>query len=177
MYNLLTRIYKHINVRWSRQARLIYAHEHQIHTVNRTRIPNSSIVRRGSALKLSIQRLTTKSIQGAPLALERVNNIHGGDGLAAGVLGIRHRATDHVFEEKLQDTTGLTVDKTGDALHTTTASEAADGRLGDASDGVAEYLAVTLGAALAETDATLSATRHFVVISSYPNVGYMTLQN
>ena len=53
---------------------------------------------------------------------------------------------------------GLLVDEAGDALHTTTAGEAADGRLGDALHVVAENLVVALGAALAEALAALTAS-------------------
>jgi hypothetical protein len=44
----------------------------------------------------------------------------------------------HIFEESLEDTTCLFVDETRDTLDTTTTSEAADGRLGDALDVVAQ---------------------------------------
>ena len=54
------------------------------------------------------------------MALERVDDIHGGDRLASSVLGVRHRITDDVLEEHLEDATGLFVDETGDALDTTT---------------------------------------------------------
>ena len=37
----------------------------------------------------------------------------------------------HVLEEDFQDTTGLFVDETGDTLHTSTTSKAADGGLCD----------------------------------------------
>ena len=53
--------------------------------------------------------------------------------------------------------------KAADALHATTACEAADRRLGDALDVVTEHLAVALGAALAEALAALAASRHDVM--------------
>ena len=37
----------------------------------------------------------------------------------------------HVLKEDLEHTAGLLVDQTRDTLHTATASQAADGRLGD----------------------------------------------
>ena len=94
------------------------------------------------------------------MALERVDDIHGGDGLSAGVLGVRDRIADHVLEEHLEDASGLFVDETGDALDTTTASETADRRLRDALDVVAQHLSVTLGATLAETFTSFSSSRH-----------------
>ena len=104
--------------------------------------------------------LAAETVQGAALALERVDDIHGGDGLSAGVLGVRDRIADHVLEEHLEDASGLFVDETGDALDTTTASETADRRLRDALDVVAQHLSVTLGATLPETFTTFTATGH-----------------
>jgi len=47
-----------------------------------------------------------------------------------------------------------------DTLDTTTTRETSDSGLGDALDVVSQDLAVTLGAALAETLATLAASSH-----------------
>ena len=91
------------------------------------------------------------------MALEGVDNIHGGDGLPAGVLGVGHGVTDDGPEEDLED---LLVDEAGDALDTTTASQAADRGLGDPLDIVAQDLAVPLGAALAESLSSFSTSRH-----------------
>ena len=90
------------------------------------------------------------------LALESVDNIEGGDGLALGVLSVGDGITDDTLEEGLEDTTGLLVDHGRDTLDTTTASETADSGLSDTLDVVTQNLAVTLGATLAETLATLS---------------------
>jgi hypothetical protein len=104
--------------------------------------------------------LTAEAVQGAALALERVDDIHGGDGLAARVLGVGHGIADDVLKEDLEDTAGLLVDQAGDTLDAATAGQTADGRLGDALDVVAEHFAVTLGAALAQSLASLSTSRH-----------------
>ena len=85
------------------------------------------------------------------MALERVDDIHGGDGLPACVLGVGDGIADDSLKEDLEDATGLLVDEARDALDTTTASETADGGLGDALDVIPEDLAVTLGAALSES--------------------------
>ena len=79
-------------------------------------------------------RLPAKAVQGAALALERIDDIHGGDRLAARVLRVRHGIADDVLQEHLEDPAGLLVDEARDALDTTTAREAADGGLGDALD-------------------------------------------
>jgi len=110
--------------------------------------------------EVKVSRLAAKAVERAALALECVDNIHGGDGLAASVLGVGHGIADDVLEENLEDTAGLLVDQTRDTLDATTTSQAADSRLGDALDVVAEHLAVALGAALAETLAALATSRH-----------------
>ena len=104
--------------------------------------------------------LTTESVERASLTLQRVHDVHGGDGLATGVLGVRDGIADDMLEEDLEHSTSLLVDESADALHTAAARETTDGRLGDALDVVAQDLAVTLGAALAETLTALAATRH-----------------
>eukprot|EP01023_Acetabularia_acetabulum_P018661 TRINITY_DN19426_c1_g1_i1.p1 TRINITY_DN19426_c1_g1~~TRINITY_DN19426_c1_g1_i1.p1 ORF type:complete len:141 (+),score=28.38 TRINITY_DN19426_c1_g1_i1:99-521(+) len=122
---------------------------------------------RSSSIRVSVKRmlreradLAAETVQGAALALERVDHVHGGDRLAAGVLGVGHGIADHVLKEDLEHTAGLLVDEARNALDATTARQTADGRLGDALDVIAKNLAVTLGAALAQTLASLSATRH-----------------
>ena len=104
--------------------------------------------------------LSAEAVEGLALALEGVDDVHGRDGLAAGVLGVGDGVTDDVLEEDLEDAAGLLVDEAGDALDAATTGEAADGGLGDALDVVAKDLAVALGASLAESLASLSASGH-----------------
>jgi hypothetical protein len=59
------------------------------------------------------RRLTAEAVQGAALALESVDDVKGGDGLALGVLSIGDGITDDALEEGLEDTTGLFVDHCG----------------------------------------------------------------
>ena len=40
--------------------------------------------------------LATEAVEGLALALERVDNVHGGDSLPLGVLGVGHSIADHV---------------------------------------------------------------------------------
>ena len=105
--------------------------------------------------------LAAEAVEGAALALEGVDDVHGGDGLAAGVLGVGDSITDDGLHEGLQDAAGLLVNEAADALDATTACETADGRLGDPLDVVPEHLAVTLSATLAESLASFSASRHY----------------
>jgi hypothetical protein len=46
--------------------------------------------------------LAAEAVEGLALALEGVDDVHGGDGLAAGVLGVGDRVADHVLEALLQ---------------------------------------------------------------------------
>ena len=107
-----------------------------------------------------MSRLVAEAVQGAALSLEGVDHIHCSDSLAASVLTVGHGITDHVFQEDLQDTTNLLVDQATDALHTTTASQAADCGLSDALNVVAKNLAMALGTTLSQTFASLSTSRH-----------------
>ena len=111
--------------------------------------------------------LASEAIEGAALALEGVDHVQGRDGLAASVLGVCHRITDDVLEEDLEHTPGLLVDEARDALDATTASQAADSRLGDALDVVTKNLAVALGTALAESFTALATSRHCIEGEGY----------
>jgi hypothetical protein len=104
--------------------------------------------------------LTTETVKGASLALESVDDVEGGDGLALGVLSVGDGITDDTLEEGLQYTTGLFVDHGWNTLDTTTTSETSDSWLGDTLDVVSQDLAVTLGSTLSETLTTLSASSH-----------------
>ncbi len=109
---------------------------------------------------MEVSCLTAETVQSAALALESVDDVHGGDGLALGVLGVGDRVADDVLQEDLEDAAGLLVDEAADALHTTATSQSADGGLRDALDVIAEDLAMALGASLAESLASLAAARH-----------------
>ena len=104
--------------------------------------------------------LTSESVQGASLPLEGIDHIHGGDGLPLGVLGVGDGIPDHVLEEHLEDTTGLLVDEAGDPLDSSPPRQTADGGLGDALDVVPQHLAVTLGASLSQSLASLATSGH-----------------
>lgn len=66
--------------------------------------------------------LTSKTVQGSSLSLQSVDNVHGGDCLPLGVLGVGNGVTDYVFQKYLEDTTGLLVYKTRNTLDSTTTS-------------------------------------------------------
>ena len=107
-----------------------------------------------------LDNLTAESVQGASLALEGVDHIHGGHGLPLGVLGVGDGITDDVLEENLENTAGLLVDEAGDALDTATTSQTADGGLGDTLDVITKNLPVALGAPLSESLSSFAASSH-----------------
>ena len=104
--------------------------------------------------------LTAEAVQGASLAFQGVHDVHGGDGLPLGVLGVGDGIADDILEEHLQDTTGLLVDEAGDTLDTTTTCQTADGGLGDTLDVITQHLAMPLGASLSEPLSSLAASSH-----------------
>ena len=104
--------------------------------------------------------LSAEAVQGAALSLESVDHVHGGHGLALGVLGVGDSITDHVLEEDLEDATGLLVDEARDALHTSTSGKTADGGLGDSLDVVTQDLAMTLGASFSQSFTSFASSRH-----------------
>ena len=116
--------------------------------------------------------LTAESVQGASLALEGVDHIHGSHGLPLGVLGVGDGITDDVLEENLENTTGLLVDEAGDALDTATASQTADGGLGDTLDVITKNLPVTLGASLSESLASFAASSHLGFLSAETRINH-----
>ena len=83
------------------------------------------------------------------------------------MLSVGGSVTNHFLQEDFEGRApssgraGLLVNEVEDMLHASTTSEESNGGLGDALDVVAEHLPVALGAALAETFATLATSRHF----------------
>ncbi len=72
------------------------------------------------------------------------------------MLSVGDGIADDALEEGLENVAGLLVNHGRDTLDTATTRQTTNGRLGDALNVVTENLAVTLGAALAETLAALA---------------------
>lgn len=104
--------------------------------------------------------LASEPVQGSALALQCVDHVHRGHGLAPSVLRVGDSVADDVLEERLQDAPRLLVDGPADALHASSSRQASDGGLGDAEDVVAQHLAVALRTPLAQSLASLSSSRH-----------------
>ena len=93
-------------------------------------------------------RLATESVEGASLSLQRIHNIHGGDGLSLGMVGVGDGIPNDGFKEDAKDGAGLLIDEVADALDTTTTGKTTDGWLGDALNVVTKQLAMTLCSSL-----------------------------
>ena len=94
------------------------------------------------------------------MTLEGVDNIHGGDGLTTGVLGVSDGIADDVLKEDLKDTAGFFVDQSRDTLDTTSTRKTTDGGLGNTLDVITKDLSVTLGSSLSESLSSFSSARH-----------------
>ena len=104
--------------------------------------------------------LTAESVESAALTLQSIDDVHGGDGLSLGVLGVGDGITDDILEEDLEDAAGLFVDEARDTFDTASTRETTDGGLGDTLDIITKYFAMTLSASLSESLASLSTSCH-----------------
>jgi hypothetical protein len=73
--------------------------------------------------------LTTETVEGSALSLERVHDVEGSHSLSASMLSVGDCVTHDVLEEDLEDTSGLLVDLARDTLNTSSASQSSDGWL------------------------------------------------
>lgn len=110
--------------------------------------------------RLAVKILTAEAVQSAPLPLQGVHDVHGGDGLPLGVLRVRDGVADHILEEHLQHSASLLVYQAGYTFDAAPAGETTDGRLRDALDVIAQHFPVTLRSAFSQTLSTLTATGH-----------------
>ena len=85
--------------------------------------------------------LTSESVQSSALSFQSIDDIHGGNSLSLGVLGVCDCITDDVLKEDLQDSTGLFVDQTRDTLDSSSASKTTNRRLRDTLDVITKNFA------------------------------------
>lgn len=104
--------------------------------------------------------LSTEAVEGASLALEGVDDVHGSDSLSLGVVSVGDGVTNDRLQEDVQDSAGLLIDGVADALDTTTAGQTTDSGLGDTLQIVARNLAMTLSTTLAGTLSTFTTSSH-----------------
>ena len=101
-----------------------------------------------------------EAVDGAALALERVDYIQGGDGLPARVFSVGDGVLDHILEKGLDDGARFLVNLARDSLDSATPRQATDCRLGDARDIAFAAFAEALGTALAQSLASFAAAGH-----------------
>ena len=94
------------------------------------------------------------------MTLQSVDDVHGGDGLSLGMLGVGDGITDDILEEHLEDAAGLFVDEARDTFDTASTRETTDGGLGDTLDVITQHFAMTFGASLSEALSSFAASRH-----------------
>ena len=104
--------------------------------------------------------LTAESVESAALTLQSIDDVHGGDGLSLGVLGVGDGITDDILEEDLEDAAGLFVDEARDTFDTASTRETTDGGLGDTLDVITQHFAMTFGTSLSEALSSFAASRH-----------------
>ena len=100
----------------------------------------------------------SESVESSALSLQSVDDVHGGDGLSLGVLGVGDRISDHVLQEHFENTSRLFVDQAGDTLDSATSCQTSNGRLRYALDVVTQDFSVSLGATFAQSFASFSSS-------------------
>merc|ERR1719249_616661 len=105
-------------------------------------------------------KLSSKAIEGPTLPLQCVYHVHGSHSLPLGMLCVGHSISDDILQENLENTPGLLVDETTDALDTPPSCEAPDCRLCNALDVVPQHLAMSLGTTFAQALTTFASSSH-----------------
>ena len=108
----------------------------------------------------AIVDLTAETVQSSALSLQRVDDVHGRDGLSLGVLRVGDRISNDVLEEDLQHSSRFFVDQSGDTLHSASTSQTTDRRLGYALDVVSKDLTMAFSAPFTESLTALASARH-----------------
>lgn len=104
----------------------------------------------GTSTKITVHKdpLCTEAVQRAPRPFKSIDNIESGNSFPLSVFRVSDGITNnldedekkksnskkqmsHILKEYLENTTSLFVDQARDTLHTTTARETTNGRLGD----------------------------------------------
>jgi len=111
--------------------------------------------------------LTAETVEGSALSLQSIDDVHGSDGLALGMLGVSDGIADNVLEEDLEDTSRLFVDEARDTLDTTATSQSSDGWLGNTLDVISQDLSVSLGSTLSQTFTSFTTSRHVLLINYF----------
>ena len=76
------------------------------------------------------------------------------------MLGVGDGITNDILKEYFKNTTGLLVDEPRDSLHSTSASQTADSRLGDTLDVITQNLSVPLCTSLSKSFSSFAPSWH-----------------
>ena len=135
----------------------MHTHMHDMHTcMHIKKLPSQGRMGRIIFKHVYFISSSSEAIESAALALQCVYNVQCCDGLAACVIGVCDSVAYYVLKEHLEHPARLFVDHTGNAFDSAATSHAADSRFSDALDAVAQDLAMTHCAALAEPHAALA---------------------
>ena len=77
----------------------------------------------------------SEAVDGSALSLERIDDIHGGDSLSPGMLGVGDGISDDTLQEAFNDMSRVIVDEGRDPLDPTSPGQSPECRFGDALDG------------------------------------------
>ena len=77
---------------------------------------------------------TSETIKSSALSLKSIYNVHSGDCLSSGVLGVCNCISDNLFKEGSEDSSGVVVDEAGDSFNTTSSAESSDCWFSDTID-------------------------------------------
>ena len=88
-------------------------------------------------------RSNAVAVEDAAIFLHGVDDIHGGNGLALGVLGEGEGVTHHLLQEIIDKASHVLVSGERDALHTSPPGESADGAVGHSSHTQSEFALVS----------------------------------
>ena len=95
--------------------------------------------------------LTSETVQGSALSLQRVDDVHSCDSFPFRMLGVGDSVTNNIFEEDFQYTSGFFVDQSGNTFHSTTSGQTTNCGLGDTLDVITKNFTMTLGTTFAKT--------------------------
>ena len=107
--------------------------------------------------------LTTETVEGSALSLKGINNVKSSNSLSLGVLSVSCGVSDDVFEEALQNSSGIVVDVSGNTFNTTSSGKSSNSWLGDTFNAWLVCLSgVSFGADLTDTLTTFSLSDHLM---------------
>ena len=94
------------------------------------------------------------------MALQSVDDIHGGDRLPLGVFGVSDSVSNDILQEDFEDAAAFLVNEPRDAFHATAPCEPTDSWFRNSLDVITQHFAMTLSSSLPQALASLATTGH-----------------